>query len=599
MPANTNTKPQDAEYAPPREPETLEQSGLAESFVEQLIIKILYYRGELYGQDLSIAIGLKFSVIQGIVETLKLRHIIHVKRSLGMGNVGAVLELTEAGRGRAREVLEANQYAGPAPVPLDLYTEIVRRQKPKEGWLTKEGLAKAFREMVVTERLLSQVGPAVSSASSFLLHGKPGDGKTYLVEQLANLDSAPIYLPFALECQGNIIQLYDPIYHTRVEDEQPSVLAVASEHGYDRRWAKCKRPFIVTGGELALDMLDLRYNATSKIYEAPFQLKANNGIYFIDDFGRQRATPAEVLNRWIVPMERKVDYLSFMTGGKMTVPFECFLVFSTNLNPADLGDEAFLRRIQYKLLLRGPGRNEFVRIFEKFCAGKGVPVGRDLIDRFIDGHYKTGKPFRRCHPRDVLSHAFNLIRFEKLQTVLTDDLLNRAFSSCFLEDNPEAPVEESEIITPSEKIGATMSCAEYWSTEMEHVPTVFGCLALAGSLRERGIAGFQGGLAAQRYEEAENARVLLRLHGRVFREWIALGIDHQRRDLKQYLSTAGAQAEFGRPEWVEALAPPDVKQEELQFFTQRLATIRQVVRPMEDDVTSVEQASAAAAPAPA
>src|SRR5215472_8956212 len=164
-------------------------------------------------------------------------------------------------------------------------------------------------------------------------------------------------------------------------------MAIAVERSYDRRWAKCKRPFIVTGGELALDMLDLRYNNTSKIYEAPFQLKANNGIYFIDDFGRQRATPAEVLNRWIVPMERKVDYLSFMTGGKMTVPFETFLVFSTNLNPADLGDEAFLRRIQYKMLLKGPAENEFIRIFESFCTARKIPFTRELVNRFIDRHY--------------------------------------------------------------------------------------------------------------------------------------------------------------------------------------------------------------------
>src|SRR5205823_634284 len=227
-------------------------------------------------------------------------------------------------------------------------------------------------------------------------------------------------------------QLYDPIYHQRVDVEDESApMTISIERSYDRRWAKCKRPFIVSGGELSLDMLDLRFNTTSKVYEAPFQLKANNGIYLIDDFGRQRATPAEVLNRWIVPMERRVDYLSFLTGGKMTAPFETFLVFSTNLNPADLGDEAFLRRIHYKMLLRGPGNNEFVRIFENFCAANGLPYRSQVIDAFIERCYRrTNRVFRRCHPRDVLTHALNLIHFEKLPMELTAEILDRAFRSC-------------------------------------------------------------------------------------------------------------------------------------------------------------------------
>ena len=186
------------------------------------------------------------------------------------------------------------------------------------------------------------------------------------------------------------MQVYDPIYHQRVEEETSSAM-VSMERNFDRRWLKCKRPFIVTGGELTMDMLDLRFNHTSKVYEAPFQVKANNGIYLIDDFGRQRATPAEVLNRWIVPMERRVDYLSFMTGGKMTAPFEAFMVFSTNLNPSDLGDEAFLRRIQYKMLLRGPAENEFIRIFESFCTTRKLPYTRELIVRFIEKHYQEDR----------------------------------------------------------------------------------------------------------------------------------------------------------------------------------------------------------------
>jgi hypothetical protein len=581
--------------APP-EPESLEQTGLAESTVEQLIIKILYFRGDLYGQDLSAAIGLKFSVIQEIVENLKLRYHLQVKKSLGVGSVASMFSLTDTGRARAREHLEANQYSGPAPVPLEQYIEMVRQQRPREGWLTKEALAKAFKGMVLTERILSQIGPAVSSANSLLLYGKPGDGKTFLIESLANLETAPIFLPYAIECQGNIVQLYDPIYHHRVDgDEEPSGLAVAAERAYDRRWAKCKRPFIVTGGELSMDMLDLRFNATSKIYEAPFQLKANNGIYLIDDFGRQRATPAEVLNRWIVPMERRVDFLSFLTGGKMTAPFEAFLVFSTNLNPSDLGDEAFLRRIQYKLLLRGPAENEFVRIFENFCTTRKLPYQRELITRFIDKRYRrTNKVFRRCHPRDVLSHALNLIHFEKLQYALTEELLDRAYDSCFVQESQDeaqatataAAASSSSTTTTFSPASApventimpvmTQSCADFWGDEVAQIPTAFGTLAFLAGFRNRVTGAYHELESARRYGEAETARVLHKLHARAFTDWLSLNLEQQTRDVARFLaSTDGAAAKLSGDfrELVGLHSPAGARTEDVQRFSQYFAAI--------------------------
>jgi SpoVK/Ycf46/Vps4 family AAA+-type ATPase len=367
------------------------------------------------------------------MESLKRQHAVQVKRSLGMGNSSAVFALTEAGRNTAREYLENNQYTGPAPVPLFQYTWFVRHQRRKDGWLSPDALAQAYRKMVVTKKLLSQIGPAVSSGNSFLIYGQPGNGKTFLAEALGGLDDSPIYIPHAIECQGQIVQLFDPIYHHLVDEA--SEASPIFEPKYDGRWAKCRRPFITTGGELTMEMLDLSYNATSKVYDAPYQLKANNGIYLIDDFGRQRCTPAEVLNRWIVPMERRIDYLTFKTGGKMTVPFEAFLVFSTNLRPEQLGDEAFLRRIQYKMLMRSPDEDEFKRIFEAYCNSRQLPFERSLLQRFIEKSYRaTGKPFRRCHPRDVLSHAIDLIHFESLPFDLTEDVLERAFESCFVQD---------------------------------------------------------------------------------------------------------------------------------------------------------------------
>jgi hypothetical protein len=597
---------QGPEILAPAEPESIEQTGLTGSTVEQLIVKILYFRGDLYGQDLSDAIGLKFSVIQEIVETLKLRHHVQIKKSLGVGNVASLFSLTETGRARAREHLESNHYAGPAPVPLEQYAALVRQQRPREGWLTKEALAKAFKGMVLSERILSQIGPAVSSAGSLLLYGKPGDGKTFLIEALGNLETAPIFLPYAIECQGNIVQLYDPIYHHRVDaDEEAPAMAVSIERSYDRRWAKCRRPFIMSGGELSMDMLGLRYNAVSKIYEAPFQLKANNGIYLIDDFGRQLAAPAEVLNRWIVPMERRVDFLSFLTGGKMTAPFETFLVFSTNLNPNDLGDEAFLRRIQYKMLLRGPAENEFIRIFEAFCAARKLPFTRDLITRFIDRHYRrTGKVFRRCHPRDVLSHALNLIHFEKLPFALTDEVLNRAFDSCFVEATEEearpaaaAPAAAATAPPHHEPIMPVMapSCSDYWGDQVAQIPTAFGTMAFVASFRNRMTGSYHDMDSSRQYGEAETERVLQKLHTRAFSDWLVLNLEQQKRDLARYLAAESGASKLNGDfrELVAQMTPAAAKQEDGQRFSQYLAAILDALVPTKPEkaeaVGSVER----------
>jgi predicted ATPase with chaperone activity len=373
---------------------------------------------------------------------------------MGYGDVSALFALTDAGRERAHEALEFNQYAGPAPVPLAQYEKMVRAQRPPAGWLTKEALEEAYRKVVITPEILSGIGHAVSSGNSFLLYGKPGNGKTFLAENLTNLDSQAVYLPYALEAQGNIIQYYDPVYHIQL-DQAAQEESVTSELPWDGRWVRCKRPFLMTGGELTLDMLDLTYNPVSKIYDAPFQLKANNGIYLIDDFGRQRATPAEVLNRWIVPMERKIDFLSFRSGGKMAVPFDAFLVFSTNLNPERLGDEAFLRRIQYKMLLRGPEEQEFEEIFRRFCTAKKLNYPSSLVTYLIEKHYQpTGKPMRRCHPRDILSHAIDLIHFEKLPYVLNEEVLDRAFESCFVQDAEDEDATYAPVVTISKPMPA-------------------------------------------------------------------------------------------------------------------------------------------------
>ncbi len=417
----------------PAVPERLEDTGISEALIEELILKILFVRGEVIGRDLASTIGLKFSVIEPRVDFLKRQRLIEAKNSLGFGTVSSMFVISDAGRARARECLEHNQYIGAAPVPIAQYCEVVRAQRVKSGWLTQPALKKAYAGMTVSDDILAQIGPAVNSGKSFIMYGQAGNGKTYLAEALFRLESTPIYVPHAIECQGLIIKVFDPVYHHPVDKAEDMTTSVASDARYDNRWVRCRPPFIVTGGELSIGMLDLGYNEITKVYDAPFQIKANNGIYLIDDFGRQRATPAEVLNRWIVPMDRRVDYLSFQTGGKVEVPFETFLIFSTNLHPESLGDEAFLRRIQYKMFLRSPSVDEYTEIFQNFCRSQGLPYSPAVLSRFLEKHYKaTGKKMRRCQPRDVISHAIDLINFEQLPFELTDSVLDRAFETCFV-----------------------------------------------------------------------------------------------------------------------------------------------------------------------
>ncbi len=430
-------------YAPPSTrnafvppvPWKIKDTGLSETFLEQLTCNILYSRGELTGRVIADALGLSFSVIEPLLNDLKARMIVELKSSLGYGLISSIFCLSEMGRKRCRESAGSSQYTGPAPVPLAQYVTAVRAQKPPKGWLNRETLAKAYRHMIVGPEIFSQIGPAINSGKSLLIYGSPGNGKTYLAEALLGLDTADVYIPYALEYNGTVIQVYDPLHHKPVDGADESGVLFSLERSFDSRWVRCKRPFLVSGGELAIEMLELSFNAATKVYDAPFHVKANNGMYLIDDFGRQKVTPAELLNRWIVPMENRTDHLTLPTGGKLSMPFEAFLLFSTNLNPSGLGDEAFLRRIQYKMFVKNPSAEEFRGIFLNFCQNKGLACPTELVEHFMEKHYsRTRRQFRRCHPRDVISHAIDLMDFEERPHELTEDLLERAFISCFADE---------------------------------------------------------------------------------------------------------------------------------------------------------------------
>jgi hypothetical protein len=416
----------------PEIPSSLEGAGIQPTVIEQLILKNLYFRGEVSGRDLSKFMGIPFSLIEPSIDHLKRERQIESKRASSIGSISSHFANTEAGRARARESLETNQHLGPVAVPLSQYEAAVQQQKIKPGWMSDSRLRKAFAGAVVSEDFLGQFGPAVNSFKSMLIYGKPGNGKTFLAEQLACIESDAVYIPYYIESEGQIIKVFDPLHHKKVDSAEPSIF-LTDDPQYDQRWAKCKRPFLTTGGELTLPMLDLMYVEGAKIYDAPYQFKANNGIYLVDDFGRQQVSPAELLNRWIYPLDRGTDYLSFQTGTKVQVPFECFLVFSSNLNPEDLGDEAFLRRLDYKMFMSNPGSEEFTTILRDFCVQRGLECPEDLLRHTLREHYeKAGRKMRRCHPRDIIRVVIDLISYEKRPYELTRELIDRAYRMKFV-----------------------------------------------------------------------------------------------------------------------------------------------------------------------
>jgi len=423
----------------PKVARTLAETGLTSSLFEHLVFNILYSRGSMSGGSIANALGVEFSVLEVLMTDLKTRYAVEVKSSEGFGLASSLFALSEMGRKRAREYFEINQYAGPAPVPLNQYQDAVTAQRLTTGWLTKDMLDAAYKNAVVEPEVLEQIGPAANSGRSLLIYGMPGNGKTFMAEALLNLLTAEIFIPYAVEHQGTITQVFDALYHKRSTSDGFVESLVSKNRHYDGRWAQCQRPFLTSGGELGLDMLELRLNHATRVYYAPFHIKANNGIYLIDDFGRQRMTPTELLNRWIVPMESRIDHLDLAAGGKLSMPFEMFLVFSTNLKPADLGDEAFLRRIQYKMFVKNPNAAEFRDLFRMYSSKQGLDCPIPLLDKLIHERYeRTGKPLRRCHPRDILLHVTDLIEYLRLPNLITEDLLNRAFDSCFTVSEDDA-----------------------------------------------------------------------------------------------------------------------------------------------------------------
>lgn len=430
--------------APPRAPQTVEDTGLLLTFLVELVAKAMYQRGLTKLIELSQALALPGSVIEAVCQHMRRELILEITRR-GQNEADLQYELTVGGRERAADWMARNAYVGPAPVPLDAYVERVRAQSASTLRVTVQQVRAAFADLVLPPDLQDQLGIAINSGRPMLLYGPSGSGKTYLAEHMQRLLTGTIAVPYAISVHSEVIRVFDEHWHKAVELPDTSSIGIDSRAKPDARWTMCHRPCVMSGGELTLEMLDLSFDARAGYYEAPPHFKANNGLFIVDDLGRQVVTPRALMNRWIVPMERREDYLMLRSGGKFAIPFNMVLAFCSNLRPQDLEDAAFLRRMGQKVEVGPMSQDDYHRIFDAVCTSAGMAPDAADFDQLMQLHRQAElRPLLACYPRDLVNLASSRATYLGVEPRPSGDLLDWAWHVYFGTTQAASPARRAE-----------------------------------------------------------------------------------------------------------------------------------------------------------
>lgn len=411
----------------PTIPKSIEETGISFGTLSDLVLKHIYFSGEISGYRLAHLIGLPFpDIIEPIVNSLKRDKFIEVIGGGALGPISMIYKTTEKGDEALNKILDKNMYAGVAPVSINEYIKGVEKQSIRKEKINKEAIQKKFSDLILEDDIFESIGPAINSGKSLFIYGPAGNGKTAICQRIIRCINEYIWIPYAIEIDGNIIKIFDENNHRPIYKNYEELSLK-----FDRRWVLCERPLIMVGGELTLEMLDMTYSNDVKYYEAPFQLKANGGILLIDDLGRQRVTPTSLLNRWIVPLENGFDFLSLITGRKIKFPFDVFVVFATNINPQNLLDDAFLRRIRYKLEIKRPTEKQFREILNLVCKNNKIEYNEEGVNYIIELYKRDNRVFNACEPLNLIEGIIDIAYYLGIEPSLTPPLIDRSYKNYF------------------------------------------------------------------------------------------------------------------------------------------------------------------------